>query len=200
MQVQARTQDNVTTILQCFVANGLTHLFHQFRVPRRGQTCANGESCSIVGLGVPFTLGVNVYASRSITKYSGGNTQSVNAYRCTSSTSHQLLLMSHHGSRANESVVTSAYEQLCFFLQRHSLQHLVNIISSQFCLRIHCHSHKQGHQPYGDLFFHTTCIVLGYSVRKDTNKREKNKRKIYFSLYFRAKVILFLFCSTVFYS
>ena len=112
MQVQSRTQHHITAILQCLITNGLTHLFHQLRVPCRSQTGAHRKTCGIVRLGVALTNGVDVYASRSVCQYRSRDAQSRNGYRQTSSTSHQFLLVAHHGTRAYKSVITSAHQQL----------------------------------------------------------------------------------------
>ena len=84
--------------------------------------------------------GVDVDASRTVSEHGGWNAETWNFYGDACCSGHQFLLMSEHGTAANETVVTTAHENLGFLLKGHSFKHLVDIIGAELGLRICCHS------------------------------------------------------------
>ena len=138
VQVHARSEDDVTTVFLGFVANGLTHLSDQFRVPRRCQTGTDGESSGIVRLAVALTGGVDAHTGRAVGEHGGRNAQAGYFWRRTGSTSHEVGLAAHHSCRTEELVGTTN-QKFGFLFQCHGLQHLVDVVSTEFSLRCHCH-------------------------------------------------------------
>ena len=137
VQVHAWSQHDVDTIFQRLVADGLSHLFHQVGVPRRCQTRADGESRGIERLGSAVAVGVDVYPGRSVGHHGGRDAQPVDGHGGARSPGHQFLLVTQHGPRAYEGVVAAANQQLCFLLECHGLQYLVDVFGRQSCLCIH---------------------------------------------------------------
>ena len=73
MQVHAWAKDDVATILLGFIANSLTYLRDQFRVPRRCQTSADGESCGIIRLSSTLASRVDTNTGRAIGEHRSRN-------------------------------------------------------------------------------------------------------------------------------
>ena len=138
VKVHARAQDDVDAILQRLVADGPSHLFHQFGVPCRGQAGADGEPRGIERLAGAVAVGVDMHAGRSVGHYRCRYSQPRYGYRRAGRTGHELLLVAQHGSGANEVVAAAAHQQLCFLFQGHGLQHLVDVVGPQFRLCCHC--------------------------------------------------------------
>ena len=98
VQVHTWSQDDVASIFECLIADGLSYLLHQFGVPRRGQTGTNGETGGIERLISTIAMRIDMHTGRSVSHYRSRNAQSVDGYRDTSSASHQFLLMTQHCS------------------------------------------------------------------------------------------------------
>ena len=139
MNVEARAEDDITAILESLVADGLADSLDEFSIPGGGQTGAYGEACSMVCVGVVLPDGVDVDASRTVSEHGGWNAETWNFYGDACCSGHQFLLMSEHGTAANETVVTTAHENLGFLLKGHRFEHLVDIIGAELGLSICCH-------------------------------------------------------------
>ena len=98
MQVHTWTKDNITSILQRLITNRLTHLLHQIGVPCGSKAGTDRKSCCGIGVRVVLTLGVNMYAGRSVTQHGGRNTQPLNSHGDTCCAGNQSFLVSQHGS------------------------------------------------------------------------------------------------------
>ena len=141
VQVHARTEYDVDAIFQCLVADGAPHLLHQVGVPAGGETGADGESRGKERLVGIVSMGVDMYAGRTVSHYRGRDAQSGYGYRRASCSCHEFLLVSQHGTRTYEGIVAATNKQLGFLLERHGVQHLVDVVSLQFhlcCHRCHC--------------------------------------------------------------
>ena len=140
MDVEARAEDDIATILEGLVADSLADGLDEFCVPGGGQTGAYGEARSIVGVGVVLPGGVDVDAGRAVGEHSGGDAETWNLYSDACCSGHQFRLMSEHSTAADEAVVTTAHENLGFLFKGHSLEHLVDVIGAELWLGICCHS------------------------------------------------------------
>ncbi len=128
MQVHTRTEHDVTAILQGLVTDGLAYVLHQFGVPGRCQASSDRETRGIVSTTVTITMGINMHASRTITLHSGRDAKAWDTDSCSSSSRHELLLMSEHSATAHESIIATAHQELGFLLQGHRLEYFFNIV------------------------------------------------------------------------
>ena len=138
MQVHAWSEDDVTTVLLGLVTNGLAHLAYQFGVPCRGQTGSDGECRSVERLVSTLAGGVNTYTGRTVGQHGSGDTESWDGRRCSCCTGYEVSLAANDGRRAKE-VVSTANEQFGLLFESHGFQYLIDIVSSQLWLCIHCH-------------------------------------------------------------
>ena len=113
MNVDARCEQHVAAEFFGFVAHGCAHLLCQACVPRGCQTAADGECGGVIAVGIAVAF--PVYAQ------SGGAVGQDNA-------GDAVLRKTGHGAGcAAHKVLAYAYKQLCFFFERHCVEHLVNV-------------------------------------------------------------------------
>ena len=122
--VEGRSQQHVGTILLHLLTNGLTNLFYQLGIPRRGQQCSDGEVGAIVSGRVTITLGIDTKSGRTVGKNYGGNAQRVERVGGTGSTRHKTLSGTDDCIVARESFHTHANHEVGLVLERHLGHHL----------------------------------------------------------------------------
>ena len=131
MQVHARTQYHVAAILHRLLADGRAYALQQVCVPCCRQTRPDGEACGVEGLRGALTSGVDAHAGRSVSEHRCRYAQSWDGRRLSGCSRHAVGAVAHHGVLAEE-VLGAAHEQSRLFLQRHGLQHLVDVVLTEF--------------------------------------------------------------------
>ena len=120
VEVHARTEDHVTAIFLGLVADGLTHLTHEFGIPGRSQTGADRECRSIVGFVGTLAGRVDTYTSRTVGEDGGRDAETRDGRRGTRGTCHKVGLAAYDGTCTKE-VVSTANEKFGFLFKGHGL-------------------------------------------------------------------------------
>ena len=107
VQVHAWAEDDVTAVFLGLIADSLTDLADEFRVPCRGQTGADWEGCGVVGLVGTLAGGIDTYTGRTVGKYGGWDAETRDGRRGSRSTCHEVGLTAYHGIGTEEVVCTA---------------------------------------------------------------------------------------------
>ena len=69
----------------------------------------------------------------------GGNAQALDGHRLSGGTGYEFGLMAEHGAGPDETVVAVADEELGFLLERHRLEHIIDVAGVELWCRL-CHN------------------------------------------------------------
>ena len=126
MQVQARSQEDIRTVLAHFLAHGFGKLFDQFGIPSGCQHCPHREARAIESLARSRTCRVDAKTGRSVRENGLGNAQTWNGTGCASGAGNQRRI----GSRQRTGLgiaPASPNHQRGFLLEGHSLEDLIDV-------------------------------------------------------------------------
>ena len=72
-----------------------------------------------------------MHAGRTIGEHCGGDAEACDGDSLAGSTGDATRLMAEHGARAYEARIAVTHEELCFLLQRHGMEHFVDIVGTE---------------------------------------------------------------------
>ena len=114
VQVHTRCQQHIHAIFQHLIADGSTHLLHQFRIPGAGQRDSYRETRAVIGAVGLLTGRADAKASRAVGHYGSADAQPVYGMSGTRSTRNNVGMLTYHSipaKRSQERHGTSAAHQ-----------------------------------------------------------------------------------------
>ena len=145
VQVHTGSKQYIDTVLMDLLAHGGGKLLHKFGIPCAGQYGAYRETGAVVGLAVTLTGGIDSQSGGAVGQNGLRYSQTGNGLCGTGSSGYICNIRCCHGSGAHASPSATG-NQGGFLLQGHGLEHLINIVCTQFGL---CPRHSTAYHGCG---------------------------------------------------
>ncbi len=156
VQVLARSQEHVDTILLNFVAHGSGQLLDKRHVPGRSQDGAHGETCAVerrVGAG---TGRVDTQAGGTVGHNGNGNTQARDGAGGSGGTGYQRLIGGRQRTGRHRAPAT-ADQQRGFLFKGQCFEDLIDVVLPQLRLGEQSQRAKHGSGNQEDFFHYFNC-------------------------------------------